>query len=414
MSSQAGPNTISAIPPPPGRHSNLIDPPSIDSTVLACSVLLLVLSTPWVAVRLYTRIQIKPKVWWDDLTCVVGWAFMVALAALNIHMLEYGSGSSLWDVTTADWMHMKSHFNSILIVARVGLTITKISFLLLYQRLFITAQNCFTPIWWSIWITFWCNIIFAVAYAVAVTTKCVGKAAVVAKGGQCIDEYAILISSSFINVAMDIAVLVIPIVAIWGLQVPKAKKRRLSAVFVLGGLAVLSSVARLGYQFAVAESPNQSIAFTVNSLLKLIEQSIGVIVSCMPIFPAFYQHLRSAGSTTRSKSLGKSKSGGEAAASILGYERRGRGFVSRLPTNKSKAKDPFPVDWTMDDKMTTRAGYEELAELEKGTPGPAETGKEWGVPQARLSRVLEGAGPVPQAHNRILKGTEVEITFEPR
>ncbi|KAI4207916.1 MAG: hypothetical protein LQ346_000253 [Caloplaca aetnensis] len=213
---------------------------------------------------------------------------------------------------------------------------------------------------------------------------------------------------------MDIAILVIPIVAIWDLQMPKAKKRRLSALFVLGGVAVLSSVARLGYQFAVAKDANQSIAFTVNVLLKLIEQSIGLMVFCMPIFPAFYQHVRSARSATRSKSLGKSRSEGEAAASILGYKSRGRGFPSMPSSKKSKAKDPFPVEYTTEDNLTTRGGYEDLAELERGTPKPTEPGNEFGVPQSRLPRFIDRNGPVPQDHNGIANGTEVEIPVEER
>ena len=255
------------------------------------------------------------------------------------------------------------------------------------------------------------------AYIITLITQCMGKATLVAEGGQCIDEYAILISSSFINVAMDILVLVIPIIAIWGLQMPAAKKRRLSAVFVLGGLAVLASVARLGYQFAVAKDPNQSIAFTINCLLKLIEQSIGVIVSCLPILPAFYQRLRGTRSNSRSKSMGKSKSE-EASASILGNQRRGRGWPSIASTKKSKPKDPFPVAWTADDKMT-RDGYEELAELERGTPETTETGSNWEGAPSRLPQVVEehqtGSGPVmPHSHSGIVKGTEVEITFEAR
>ncbi|KAL8984381.1 MAG: hypothetical protein Q9205_001644 [Flavoplaca limonia] len=382
----------SAIPPPSGQSSNLVDPPSIDTTIIACTALLLVLATPLLVVRLYTRIRIKPKLWYDDGTCVLGWGFMVALGVLNIKLLSYGSGSNLWNVSEHDWIHMKA-------------------------RLFITQANRFSPIYWSIWITFWCNCLFAVAYVITLTTRCIGKAALVAEGGQCIDEYAILITSSFINVAMDIFVLVIPIIAIWGLQMPTAKKRRLSVVFVLGGVAVLASVARLGYQFAVAKDPNQSIAFTINCLLKLIEQSIGVMVSCLPILPAFCQRLRGTGSTSRSKSMGKSKSE-EASASILGKQQRGRGWPSIASTKKSKPREPFPVEWTMDDKMT-RDGYEELAELERRTPETTETGSDWRGAQSGLPEVLEedGTGPgpmVPRRHTGIVKGTEVEITFEAR
>ena len=51
---------------PPGLQSNLIDPPSTDySTIIIC-VLVIVLSTPFVMVRLYTRKFITREVWWDD------------------------------------------------------------------------------------------------------------------------------------------------------------------------------------------------------------------------------------------------------------------------------------------------------------------------------------------------------------
>ena len=51
---------------PPGLHSNLIDPPSTDySTIIIC-VLVIVLSTPFVMLRLYTRKFITREVWWDD------------------------------------------------------------------------------------------------------------------------------------------------------------------------------------------------------------------------------------------------------------------------------------------------------------------------------------------------------------
>lgn len=44
---------------------------------------------------------------------------------------------------------------------------------------------------------------------------------------------------------------------------PKEKKRRLFAVLIIGGLAVLSSPEWLGYQIAMARDPNQSIAIVV-------------------------------------------------------------------------------------------------------------------------------------------------------
>lgn len=66
-------------------------------------------------------------------------------------------------------------------------------------------------------------------------------------------------------------ILVIPIAGIWGLHMPAKKKWKVSAIFTIGGLAVLSRVARLGYQVAVAMNPNQSIAIMIVSMLNLAE-----------------------------------------------------------------------------------------------------------------------------------------------
>ncbi|KAL8804121.1 MAG: hypothetical protein Q9182_002754 [Xanthomendoza sp. 2 TL-2023] len=271
---------------------------------------------------------------------------------------------------------------------------TKVSFLLFYQRLLIPVGTRWTPIWWAIWLCFWYNVLYAVALVITVSTACVGKEAIVAAGGQCVNEYAVLICASVINVSSDIMILVIPIVGIWGLHMPAAKKRRLSAVFVIGGLAVLSSVARLGYQISESSNPNQSIAIMVVSLLNLAEQFIGVIVSCMPILPAFYRHLK----TQKISSYHTSESpkgGGGLSASILGFQKRS--VASSKRSKNSKLKDPFPVYSTTDDKMTTR-GYEELDELE-AQPKQHVTTREWESQQW-------GRGEAMDSTQRILPAPE--------
>ena len=315
------------------------------------------------------------------------------------------------------------HFHDTQIIARIGMCCTKISFLLFYQRLLVPAGTRWTLIWWSIWICFWYNVLYAVALVITVSTECVGKAAIVAKGGQCVNEYAVLICASVINVSSDIMILVIPIVGIWGLQMPKEKKRRLSAVFIVGGLAVLSSLARLGYQIAYAKDLNQSLAIMTVSLLNLAEQFIGVIVSCMPILPAFYRHLKTTGSFHKSSqnNYRKRSGGGDLAANILRFQSRNHkesktstGATSsssagkRSKSSNKAKKDPFPVYTTMDDKLTTR-GYEELGELESG-PKPQVQRCEWEMQQPRWSDCLEGR----ELENGIFKHTAVDVTSERR
>ncbi|KAI4156800.1 MAG: hypothetical protein L6R39_001022 [Caloplaca ligustica] len=212
-------------------------------------------------------------------------------------------------------------------------------------------------------------------------------------------------------------ILVITIVCIWELQFPTPKKRRLSAVFFIGALAVLSSVARLGYVITVSKDPNQSVAITIVSMLKLLERFIGVVVSCMPILPAFLRHFRNTGSTAKSRSINRNANGEAGlSATILGSQRRNTTFISIGPKQSklSKTKDLFPVYATMDDRLTTR-GYEEIEEMKMGPRPP----RELEARQPGEPKVDRGApagsrrvSHVPQ--NYIMKGTEVEVTFEER
>ena len=127
-------------------------------------------------------------------------------------------------------------FHDTEIVARVGMCFTKASIILFYQRLFVPPGTRWTKIWWSIWFTFWWNLLYAIALVLAVAFECVGKDALVAAGKQCVDEFAVLVCASVINVTTDLMILFIPIAAIWRLHLPVEKKWRLSALFGVGTL----------------------------------------------------------------------------------------------------------------------------------------------------------------------------------
>ena len=456
MASKSDLNIIPAIPAPLGHHSNLVDPPNIDPIVIAFSVLFVLLSTPWVVVRLYTRIWIKPKLWWDDregtqvqtLDTQLMFLSSDLCPRMGIHgrrwranhtytsmgrrtrPLEYIQGRLdafqismirhllQWNRWLTSFLQ---EFHDIQIVARIGMCCTKLSFLLFYQRLFVPVGSRWTVLWWSIWVTFWFNILYAAALVITVATECVGKADIVAAGGRCIDEYAMLIFASVVNAISDVMILVIPIVGIWGLQMPTAQKRRLSAVFFIGGLGVIASLARLAYQIDGRYKPNQSIAIMVVCLLKLAEQFIGVSVSCMPILPAFYRHLRSSDTIFQS-SMNNNQAGlgpKPLAENHQGFQSRKHGLPSLVSTRKSrftKNKDPFPIYSMSDDRLTTR-GYEELEELERGSE-PRKAVKEWEIVESGDHKMNEDDRPALETSHDpqqcIQKDKSVEVTFEDR
>ena len=122
------------------------------------------------------------------------------------------------------------------IVARVSMFFTKASIVLLYQRIFIPTQSRKSVIWWAIWFVFWFNLLYTVALILVITTQCVGKEEQKARGEECVSQSALVISASVINVVTDLMILITPVVAIWGLQMAKKPKVRLSLIFAIGTL----------------------------------------------------------------------------------------------------------------------------------------------------------------------------------
>lgn len=55
-------------------------------------------------------------------------------------------------------------------------------------------------------------------------------------GARCLDRFAVWFSNAAINIAMDVAVCVLPLPALNSLQLPKRQKVIVMCVFALGGL----------------------------------------------------------------------------------------------------------------------------------------------------------------------------------
>ena len=226
--------------------------------------------------RFYTRHWVKPKLWWDDgsilyptlvvnelthsLSGMLPWVGFHGCAQLSpnqcpamgrrqgplervksrLETLQEGMPEAAVAVKSPQICLVaeedKQHFHDTQIIARVGMCCTKVSFLLFYQRLFLPKGVRYTPIWWSIWLCFWYNVLYAISLVITVSTECVGKEDKVAKGQQCVNEYAVLTCASVINASSDLMIFIIPVVSIWGLHMPTERKWKLSAVFFVGFL----------------------------------------------------------------------------------------------------------------------------------------------------------------------------------
>ena len=89
-------------------------------------------------------------------------------------------------------------------------------------------------IFYATWFVIWFNLLYCIALVLVVLTECVNKH--MPRGATCINSYLLLVTASIINVISDLVMLIIPIYAVWHLQLAKKRKFGLTVVFAVGSL----------------------------------------------------------------------------------------------------------------------------------------------------------------------------------
>lgn len=118
----------------------------------------------------------------------------------------------------------------------------KLSILLLYLRIFVTGKGSKT--YYAIHFIIWSNFLFYLSNLPTEIWTCIPRERIwdPTVDGKCLNNDAIIVSGGAINVVSDFGILLIPIVSIGHLQMPRAKKIGVLAVFATGFLQVLASL----------------------------------------------------------------------------------------------------------------------------------------------------------------------------
>ncbi|BCS27674.1 uncharacterized protein APUU_60722S [Aspergillus puulaauensis] len=110
--------------------------------------------------------------------------------------------------------------------------------------------------------------------------------------GKCLDRPAVIIADSLISVISDIAILVLPVVFTWPLQMRLKVKVKVVSLLGLGGIAVGFSLYRLVLLIVDGNTPDQSILFMRVLLSGNAEAGIGLICACLPALSKYISHCR--------------------------------------------------------------------------------------------------------------------------
>lgn len=235
---------VAALPPPSGYHVNFDDPARKgDVTGYWVFAIGIVTAFLFLLMRLYTKVFISGSFVLDDACIVFSFILGMGCQSLLVYMWKNEiQGVHAWEIPLEHY----NLYNLLIMCASVLYAPTqgfaKLSLLLFYRRL--------APFQWF-QVAIYIVMFVVVAYTLGIMFSLIFPCKPIASNwdttisGECINKTGIYIATAVINIATDLALLILPIPILARLQIPGLEKAALIAMFGVGSMTCVTSVVRL-------------------------------------------------------------------------------------------------------------------------------------------------------------------------
>ncbi|KAF6240495.1 hypothetical protein HO173_001163 [Letharia columbiana] len=269
------------------------DPSSQQHAIVVVCIVSPIVSSLFVAIRVWTRAFVSSSIGWDDYTALVTWLFCIAYSVLIGLGTNYGFGWHTADirpdryVVYNEWIFISS------IVYLITLLGYKFSILLLYLRIFGVDKN----FRYSTWVV----MFFVFGYLFSNTLTQVFGCTPIDKNwkpktpGHCILMTKADFAYGSMNLISDLFIFVLPLPMVWRLQL--SWKGKLGVTLILMGGAIAFVVALVRYSLLLHRFYVTDITWYdgKNLLWMVLEVNTGLVCSCTPALRPYFTHIASNG-----------------------------------------------------------------------------------------------------------------------
>ncbi|GAA86106.1 hypothetical protein AKAW_04220 [Aspergillus luchuensis IFO 4308] len=226
----------------------------------------LIISTSCLALRVYTKAHLLHKFGWDDVSIILAWVFSLGTQACSIYGYKHGGmGIHFWNVTPVVYDVYVKVVLSAAIIYVPALALAKISLIILYYR--ILCQKRYQQ-----WIL----------YGIAFVVSSYSFALVLAFIFGCHP-----IQKAVLNIISDIALILVPIPTVVGLNMPGIQKLGLLLMFMIGCATLVTGIIRLITLIPFLNSSDPTYNIGRPDLWINIEANFAIICSCLPFLRHF-------------------------------------------------------------------------------------------------------------------------------
>ncbi|KAF3910222.1 hypothetical protein ABW21_db0203180 [Orbilia brochopaga] len=328
---------------------------------LSITFALLGLATVFVMLRLYARYFVIHRVGVDDWVILVGLLAEWGLAVMNLFQVRYGTGNHINTVTIDEFLPTLRYWFAYQIIYPIVLLFIKLSILSFYRR--ISPQR---------WYRYSVNgvIAFVVAWTFTVVFAHVFECPSPSTAWslkfpqECVNLPALYYSAASINIASDLAILLLPIPVLCKLEINRRRKVALTAIFLVGSVAVAGSIARLWAVWKYQHTTDVSYDAIFILLFSHIEITLAMMCSCAPALKPLFKTFASPFTSRSGDSKGMCSTSPDAPGAVSA----GVPIASVVPQHSSLARNRAIFENRGDSPRRSVALESRVVEITAGTP----------------------------------------------
>ncbi|KAK3324969.1 hypothetical protein B0H66DRAFT_587829 [Apodospora peruviana] len=284
---------IPAMQPPLGVQPNFDNPETLHPVVVGVAIATMIAMVIVVGIRIFTKAYLMREMKVEEYFAIIATAGIIMWDSIFIHVSYGGFSRHLWDVRLVNVEHL-AYVNYLAEISQaLTMFAAKCSILFQLKRLFCPGQSR-NAVFWALHVLLFLNAAYYLSAVFTFMFQCIPREKTWNRllEGQCIDVAAATVVSGAVNLFLDLGILVVPIWAIFHLQLPMKRKLGISAVFGVG--IVTCAIAAVGVVLRVPllSDPDLTWIITKVGIWTMVEYFGTILVGCMPSFPRFFLYLR--------------------------------------------------------------------------------------------------------------------------
>ncbi|KAI9746303.1 MAG: hypothetical protein M1818_000014 [Claussenomyces sp. TS43310] len=236
-----------------------------------------------VIARLFTRIKLGDGLWFDDWIIVAALGTYIADVGTGVMIAVEGFGQHTWYLSTQNVIDAQRFFYVSELFYLMTITLTKLSLLYFFRRLFPNQVLRIATFWFGIFV-----IASNFSMLMALCFQCVPfhgnwtnwmyKEPPV----KCINSYAAVLAAAGLSIFHDCVILIMPLPTLWSLNLQWQKKAHLFIMFTVGVVIIVCSLIRVPTLLKLKSSTDPSYDQAPVAIWTNLEQSVGIMCACLP------------------------------------------------------------------------------------------------------------------------------------